>query len=293
MEEVETADTKPPQVRLAFRVAYLGTGFSGSQQQPGIRTVEGVLIDACIRLGLIDDFRSAGFVAAGRTDANVSALGQVVAFSTPYPERAVSNLNRMLPFDCWCTGWAQVPQDFHPRYHARSRTYRYIFPSSGLDRIAMEEASSHFVGIRDFTRLSRLEEGRDPIRCIYSSRVFAEDDVIVFEVMGKSFLWNMVRGMATLLLAAGSGLISPDRIEEIFSEKGDRIPAAPPDRLILWDVDCGIEYHPLAPSDSSACRFAEEERRLLTRRKMIMWLGGDRPDVPWKKEVHDKLGHLL
>ncbi len=96
--------------------------------------------------------------------------------------------------------------------------------------------------------------------------------------------------MATLLLAAGSGLISPDRIEEIFSEKGDRIPAAPPDPLILWDVDCGIEYHPLAPSDSSACRFAEEERRLLTRRKMVMWLGGDRPDVPWKKEVHDKLG---
>jgi Pseudouridylate synthase len=133
--------------------------------------------------------------------------GEVVAFTTPYPERAVSSLNRMLPYDCQITGWAEVPNDFNPRYQATSRTYRYLFPEEGLDLHQMEETASRFVGLHDFRRIARVEEGRNPERRILSAQIFTEDGLIVFEVTGESFLWNMVRGMATLLLAAGAGVI--------------------------------------------------------------------------------------
>ncbi len=293
MEEVATADTEPSPVRIALSISYIGRRFSGSQQQPDLRTVEGVLIDACIRLGLFEDFRSAGFVSAGRTDAGVSARRQVVAFTTPYPERAVSSLNRLLPCDCQATGWAAVPDGFNPRYRAASRTYRYLFTAEGLDLHLMEEAASWFIGLHDFRRIARVEEGRDPLRHILSARIFTEDGLIVFEVSGESFLWNMVRGMATLLLAAGACVIPPDRISTLLTEAGPRIPAAPPEPLILWDVDCGLTFNPLTRSEKADQKLRNEADRLQIREKMVEWLGGNRRDLLRKEEIHNELGHLF
>lgn len=280
-------------MRIALRISYLGRRFSGSQQQPDTRTVEGVLIETCLRLGLFEDFRSAGFVSAGRTDAGVSARKQMVAFTTPYPERAVSSLNRMLPYDCQATGWAEVPESFNPRYQAKSRTYRYLFPEEGLDLQLMEEAASRFVGLHDFRRIARVEEGRDPMRRILSAGIFRDEDLIVFEVSGKSFLWNMVRGMATLLCAAGAGVIPPERISTLLTEEGDRIPAATPDPLVLWDVDCGLTFNPLMRSEKADQLLRNEADRLRIGEKMVGWLGGDRRDLFWNEEIHDELGHLL
>ena len=280
-------------MRIALRISYLGRRFSGSQQQPDTRTVEGVLIETCLRLGLFEGFRSAGFVSAGRTDAGVSARKQMVAFTTPYPERAVSSLNRMLPYDCQATGWAEVPDDFNPRYQAKSRTYRYLFPEEGLDLQLMEEAASRFVGLHDFRRIARVEEGRDPMRRILSAGIFRDEDLIVFEVSGESFLWNMVRGMATLLCAAGAGVIPPERISTLLTEEGDRIPAAPPDPLVLWDVDCGLTFNPLMRSEKADQLLRNEADRLRIGEKMVGWLGGDRRDLFWNEEIHDELGHLL
>ena len=86
-----------PPVRLAFRVSYLGSGFYGSQMQVDRRTVEGEFVAACVRLSLFDDWRKAGFLFAGRTDRGVHACGQVAAFSTTEPERAVHAINTQLP----------------------------------------------------------------------------------------------------------------------------------------------------------------------------------------------------
>ncbi|MCP1716161.1 tRNA pseudouridine38-40 synthase [Methanocalculus alkaliphilus] len=293
MGAVETADTESQTVRIAFRIAYAGRRFSGSQQQPDARTVEGVIIDACIRLGLFSDFRSAAFVSAGRTDAGVSAYGQVIAFSTSYPDRAIAILNQLLPPDCWSTGWAYVPPGFNPRYAAESRTYRYLFPLAGLDPEMMEAAARHFIGLHDFSRIARVVDGRDPRRRIITTEIWIEEGLIIFEVVGESFLWNMVRGMATLLLAAGSGLITPDRVAEILREPGDRIPAAPADPLILWDVSCGLAYHPMARSSKAAIWLGEEERSHLVGRKIIDWLGGDRLDLSRNEEFNNRLGHLF
>ena len=85
-----------PPVRLAFLVSYIGNGFYGSQIQVDRRTVEGEFVAACRRLNLFDDWRKAGFLFAGRTDRGVHACGQVAAFSTTEPERAVHTINTQL-----------------------------------------------------------------------------------------------------------------------------------------------------------------------------------------------------
>ena len=232
-------------MRLAFRVSYLGYRFAGSQMQKDQRTVEGEFIAACQRLALFDDWRDAGFASAGRTDRGVHARSQIIAFSTDEPERAQNALNLHLPPDCWCTGWTEVPPDFHPRYSAKSRTYRYYF----LDRFphypAMEVAAGLFTGTHDFSRFSRPDE-RVPVRTILESRMMEDPPFSYLTITGESFLWNMVRGIATSLERAGKGDMEIETIKSLLTEEnGDRIPAAPPWALILWDVNCGLSFHPL------------------------------------------------
>jgi len=235
-------------MRLAFRIAYLGDAFFGSQVQEDRRTVEGEVIAACRRLALFDGWREARFAFAGRTDRGVHARGQVLAFDTAEPDRARSALNAQLPRDCWCTGVAEVPGGFHPRYDARSRTYRYFFPKIGLDRDAMAAAARLFAGRHDFSRLARVE-GKDPERNVLSARVFDDQGFACLEVTAESFLWQMVRGMAGALLAAGQGLLSDDGIRELLAGlPGERFPPAPSSGLVLWEVDCGIMFEPLERS---------------------------------------------
>jgi tRNA pseudouridine38-40 synthase len=239
-------------MRLAFQVAYLGDGFFGSQVQADRRTVEGEMIAAARRLALFEDWREARFAFAGRTDRGVHARAQVAAFNTPNPGRARSALNLQLPRDCWCTGVAEVPDTFHPRYNARSRTYRYFFPKIRLDCEAMACAARLFLGLHDFSRFARIE-GKDPLRNILSARVFDDEGFACFEVRAESFLWQMVRGMAGALLSVGTGDLDEGRIRALIDEpSGERHPPVPSSGLILWEVDCGVRFEPLSRSPRSS-----------------------------------------
>jgi len=243
-------------MRIAFRLAYLGDGFFGSQVQADRRTVEGEVIAAAKRLALFGDWREARFAFAGRTDRGVHARGQVAAFDTPDPERARSAMNLQLPRDCWCTGVAEVPPTFHPRYDARARTYRYFFPTIPMDRDAMAGAARLFSGRHDFSRLARVEE-KDPVRYILSARVSEEQGFTCLEVTAESFLWQMVRGMAGALLAVGRGELREDGIRELLSgSPGERFPPVPSSGLVLWEVDCGINFEPLQRSPRSTAFLA-------------------------------------
>ena len=239
-------------MRLAFRVAYLGDGFFGSQVQADRRTVEGEMIAAARRLALFGDWREARFAFAGRTDRGVHARAQVAAFDTPDPGRARSALNLQLPRDCWCTGVAEVPESFHPRYDARSRTYRYFFPRIRLDCEAMACAARFLPGLHDFSRFARVEE-KDPLRNILSARVFDDEGFTCFEVSAESFLWQMVRGMAGALLSVGTGRLDEGGMRALIDEpSGERHPTAPSSGLVLWDVDCGVRFEPLPRSPRSS-----------------------------------------
>jgi tRNA pseudouridine38-40 synthase len=229
-------------MRLALRLSYLGDRFFGSQLQADQRTIEGEVIGACQRLDLFTGWREARFAFAGRTDRGVHARSQVCSFDTPVPDRAREALGLQLPRDIWCTGIAEVPQEFHPRHDARSRTYRYLFSDPDLDTAAMDLASRSFVGRFDYSRFGRVE-GKNPERVVLGARVIREAGLAVFEVTAWSFLWQMVRSMAGVLEAVGRGESGGERIRELLAEPaGPRMPPAPAEGLILWDVDCGITF---------------------------------------------------
>lgn len=229
-------------MRLALSVAYLGDRFHGSQVQPDVRTVEGVFIDTCRQLGLFDDPREAGFLAAGRTDRGVHARSNVFSFDTEQPQRAIDVLNRKLPADTWCNGYAFVEDGFNPRHAALTRTYRYFFPDEGLDLTSMQSASVKFRGVHDFTMFSRTSE-RSTIREILDISLFRENGFIVFEVTGKSFLWNMVRRMATVLYDIGRGVCNDETIDLLLSGDAIARPAtAPPEGLVLWNIEYPFDF---------------------------------------------------
>lgn len=254
--EDQAPDTGP--VRLAFRTCYLGDRFSGSQMQAGIRTVEGEFVSACQRLELFDDWRAAGFLGAGRTDRGVHARGQVYAFTTRYPERAVAALNWQLPPDCWCTGYARTGPAFHPRYDARGRTYRYFFGSGGLDTAAMDRAARLFCGIHDFSGFSRAS-GKNPVRCVTAARVAGEGTGTYFEVSAGSFLWHMVRYMAQALLLVGEANADESLITRRLSgDLAESLGPAPPGGVVLWEVDCGLPFLPVEPDGRSRSFLAGE-----------------------------------
>jgi tRNA pseudouridine38-40 synthase len=179
----------------------------------------------------------------------------VAAFDTTDPDRARSALNLQLPRDMWCTGVAEVPGTFHPRYDARDRTYRYFFPRIPLDAGAMAAAAGSFEGSHDFSRFARVE-GKDPERKVLSARVFSDESpgggFLCFEVRAESFLWQMVRGMAGALLAVGTGALDEEGLGELLgASPGDRFPPAPSSGLVLWEVDCGIGFAPMERSQRS------------------------------------------
>jgi tRNA pseudouridine38-40 synthase len=229
-------------MRLAFRVSYIGTRFYGSQVQAQERTVEGEFIAACRRLDLFSDFRAAGLLFAGRTDRGVHARGQVAAFTTDFPDRAIATLNTHLPPDCWCTGYAEVPDAFHPRYDAKSRTYRYYFATFPVDPDAMARAARLFTGNHNFSNFARVSD-KNPHRTVHSAEIRQDGAFTYLEVTADSFLWHQVRCMATALASIGAGESDAGCIARLFEAEAERaIPPAPAEGLVLWETDCGIPF---------------------------------------------------
>ena len=212
--------------------------------QASERTVEGEFVAACQRLCLFEDWRKAGFLFAGRTDRGVHARGQVAAFTTSEPERAIAVINTQLPPDCWCTGYARVSPQFHPRFDARSRTYRYYFADVPEHIAAMDRAAGRFLGTHDFSNFARVED-KNPLRTILVARVTEEEGFVFLEVTAESFLWHQVRCMATALLRAGNGE-DEDLVSRLLASEAERpLQPAPAEGLILWDTDCALEWQPL------------------------------------------------
>jgi tRNA pseudouridine38-40 synthase len=260
-------------MRLAFRFAYLGDRFCGSQMQAAERTVEGEFVAACTRLQLFENWRDAGFLVAGRTDRGVHARGQVCALTTVVPDRAIAGINWQLPPDLWCTGYAEVDPGFHPRYDARKRTYRYYFGDPSLDIPAMESAAGMFIGRHDFSGVSRASD-KNPVRRVLSVHIGKEEGYPFFEVTAESYLWHMVRYMASAIGLIGSGRADEDLIRELLDGSCRvPLPPAPAEGLILWDVDCGIAWNPIPIERRARSHLESCQRHHLVMKQICTLLG--------------------
>jgi tRNA pseudouridine38-40 synthase len=237
--------------RYRARVEYDGTEFAGFQVNPRKRTVQGVLEDALARLG---DGVVRRVDGAGRTDAGVHAMGQVIGFS--YAGRLTETelgaaLGAVLPRDVAVRDIRPASDGFNPRYAARYREYRYTVwngpPSplrertalgvrDPLDTAAMARAGSAFIGRHDFRAFGTGD--RDPVRTVTAVRVGRSGRYVTIDVRAGSFLQGQVRRMVGLLLEVGLGKADMDAVGAALADPGAKRkpPAAPAKGLCLRHV---------------------------------------------------------
>ena len=243
---------------LKLTVAYDGTDFHGFQAQAGsrLRTVQETLESAWERL-TGERVRMTG---AGRTDAGVHALGQVVGFvtaSVSIPEARVPYaMNSVLPDDVRVTACERAPQGFHARFDAIAKTYAYRidnqpFPSPllrryahfvavPLDLAAMQAGACHLVGRHDFAAFAGAGgPPRRTVRHVMRCTVTGEPGgLVVVEVEADGFLYHMVRSIVGTLLVVGRGERPPQWVRDVL-ESRDRSqagPTAPAKGLVLVSV---------------------------------------------------------
>lgn len=236
-------------------VSYDGTRFAGYQVQPNKLTVQSEIERVLTKLHKGTEMN---ITASGRTDAGVHAKGQVIHFdsplSIPLPKWDVA-LNSILPDDIVIMSVEAADANFHARFDASGKEYRYFIQRSAkrdpftrnyafyypypLNIPEMEKAATALIGTHDFTSFcSAKTEVTDKVRTINEIEVIEDREQIVFRFVGNGFLYNMVRILVGTLLEVGSGTRKPESIPEILAQK-DRTFAgktAPAHGLYLWEV---------------------------------------------------------
>lgn len=229
-----------PEDRIALKFAYDGGSFRGFQRQPEGVTVEGSLVHALERVGAIRSARECGYRGSSRTDRGVSALGNIISFRTSFPIGSLCSAVNSEMEDIWTYSAVTVPDEFNPR-GARQRWYRYHLPKSGQDPALLKGIADRFVGVHDFSGYARKDD-RNPVRKIDSITVEDSGMFYAVDFRAESFLWNMVRRIVWMMNEGSSGRMELDSIGPEPRMKPVRIGLAPPEYLVLMDIDCGIEF---------------------------------------------------
>lgn len=254
-------------VRLRIDLAYDGSGFHGFARQPDVRTVQGVLEDALSRLAGAPVVTT----AAGRTDAGVHALAQVVTCDVPGEARLLGDLERARRALGQLCGpevaiWdlRVVPGDFDARSSAVLRGYRYrICDALALDPLrrhdtwhlgppeldtdAMAHGARHLLGEHDFSAFCRRAGGEHLVRRVDRLDVHRDPDgTVLVEVDGPAFCHQMVRSMVGCLVPVGRGRRAPEEVRAILASRDRQSvgAVAPPHGLTL----IGVSYERLSAS---------------------------------------------
>lgn len=245
-------------MRYALKVYYDGRGFYGSQVQPGKRTVEGELLGALEACGS----RPTDFKASGRTDRGVSALGNVFAVTVD-PELKVRALNSHLPRDMAVVGVREVPEDFHPRYEALGRVYKYFLPYEGHDMKAMRSVARLLEGEHSFQNFA-VPDGKNPVRRLDSITMRRVGSSVILTFRGRSFLRQMVRRLVTALDMAGRGELTEAALQRYMEgEVSRKLPPVEPEGLILWEVRYPFQF------EADGYTMTRLKGRVMARRRLL------------------------
>ena len=240
---------------IKLKIEYDGKDFNGWQSQPGKLNIQGE-IERAIKDITGEDVN---LIASGRTDAGVHSLGQIANFKTNSNipiEKIPIALNTKLKNSIRIIEAQEVNEDFHSRYNCKRKTYRYIINNSKngtaiyrnlqynfsekLDENKMNKAIKYFIGEHDFSGFKASgTSSKSSVRTIYSGKVKRENDLVIIELTGNGFLYNMVRIISGTLIEVGIGKIKPEEIKDIIKSKDRKMAGKtlPPQGLYLVNVE--------------------------------------------------------
>ena len=240
--------------RYSIELAYNGNDFYGWQIQPRQISVQETIEKA---LSKLFDAKKINIVGCGRTDTGVHAKHYIAHVDLPskWEEEILTHkLNRILPDSIVIYTIQKVNEDFHARFHAKARTYRYfihsqkdpfinntsLYYTKTLDMDKMNKAGLLLHGEKDFTSFSKLHTDVFTNICTVSKAKWTKvnEHAFYFEITADRFLRNMVRAIVGTLLEVGEGKITPDEITSIL-DKNDRCEAkmsVPAHGLFLWEI---------------------------------------------------------
>lgn len=221
-------------MRIKAVIAYDGTAYSGFQIQKNAPTIQAEIEDVLASL----TGESIRIVGAGRTDAGVHAEGQVIAFDTSW-QHPISDLQRgmnaLLSDQIAVFELSRAETDFHPRFDAVRRWYRYTIYQSAiphpmltrytlrvrrdLDIEAMAKAGASLVGRHDFFAFGSPPQGDNSVRNVVRSVWLSEGPWLTFDIEADAFLYRMVRMLVGTLLRVGYGALTPEMFEEILASR--------------------------------------------------------------------------
>lgn len=258
-----------PSKRIALGLQYDGSSFSGWQSQPNGNTIQDQLEQALERFIAADSTAlPLRVTAAGRTDAGVHALGQVVHFDTAVERDAwswVRGLNRYLP-QAIVVNWAQpVPIEFDARFSAYERTYIYalhagpcraptvaeragylMLPAQQwFDIAAMRAATACLIGQHDFSAFRAAEcQSNTPVKHLYEITLLDKEPWLFFKIRANAFLHHMVRNLVGSLIAVGLGKQSSAWMATVLASQNRQIaaPTFAADGLYLTAVKYPSEF---------------------------------------------------
>ena len=235
-------------------LAYDGTDFQGFQRQVKGRTVQASVEAALRSIG----WQNLTILGAGRTDSGVHASGQVIAFEFEWnhsPVELKDALNANLPDDIAAQSVELTGSDFHPRFSATARRYRYrlfcdnvrqplleryawrVWPAVSIE--LLHETAPYLIGRHDFSAFgSAPQPGGSTIREVFTSTWQGAKQDLVFEILGNAFLYHMVRRLVSFQVEIGQGKRNPDEIETYLDgRQGELVQGlAPAQGLILGEV---------------------------------------------------------
>lgn len=242
-------------MRIAAILEYDGSAFSGWQLQNGARSIQ-----ACVEQALskVAD-EPIGVTVAGRTDAGVHAAGQVIHFDTrvarsdyAWVRGAISNL----PTDIALLWASEIDPEFHARFSATGRHYRYVILNRAsrptylarcvtheyrpLDLARMQAAAAHLVGTHDFSSFRSVQcQAKSPVRELRTLTIERNGDFVRIHVYANAFLQHMVRNIAGVLMAIGAGEREPEWAQHVLEARARTRGGvtAPPDGLYLSEVE--------------------------------------------------------
>lgn len=247
-------------MKIALGVEYVGTDYHGWQWQANLSTVQGTLEKALSRIA---DEKIQTF-CAGRTDAGVHAKGQVIHFETNArrPLRAwILGTNSHLPNSISVRFSEEVDDEFHARFSALSRSYRYIIYNhlsrpavlhnqvtwryEPLNTGAMHSAGQCLLGEKDFSSFRSSEcESSTPMRNMKKLNVYRINDYVIIDIEANAFLHHMVRNIVGVLIRIGEGYEEPEWMESVLLARDRRQAAetAPASGLYLNYVTYPSRY---------------------------------------------------